>query len=85
MDSTAGHDINYLPQTGTLLALGYRDRPPMPPLNLVIDSGSGSMLVLLGSVVALYALKRSGRGQIIDVAMVDGVSVLALDEVDHEG
>ena len=75
--ATAGHDINYLSQTGALSALGYRDRPPMPPLNLVADFGGGSMLVLLGIVAALYERERSGSGQVIDAAMVDGVSVLA--------
>jgi len=74
---TAGHDINYLSQTGALSALGYRDRPPMPPLNLVADFGGGSMLVLLGIVVALYERERSGIGQVVDAAMVDGVSLLA--------
>jgi len=74
---TAGHDINYLSQTGALSALGYRDRPPMPPLNLVADFGGGSMLVLLGIVVALYDRERSGKGQVVDAAMVDGVSLLA--------
>jgi alpha-methylacyl-CoA racemase len=74
---TAGHDINYLSQTGALSALGYRDRPPMPPLNLVADFGGGSMLVLLGIVAALYERERSGKGQVIDAAMVDGVSLLA--------
>ena len=58
-------------------ALGYADRPPMPPLNLVADFGGGSMLVLLGIVSALYERERSGKGQVIDAAMVDGVSVLA--------
>jgi alpha-methylacyl-CoA racemase len=75
--ATAGHDINYLAQTGALSALGYADRPPMPPLNLVADFGGGSMLVLLGIVVALYERERSGKGQVVDAAMVDGVSVLA--------
>lgn len=74
---TAGHDINYLSQTGALSALGYRDRPPMPPLNLVADFGGGSMLVLLGIAVALYERERSGKGQVVDAAMVDGVSLLA--------
>ena len=77
MAQTAGHDINYLSQTGALSAIGYSDRPPMPPLNLVADYGGGSMLVLLGIVVALYERERSGKGQVIDAAMVDGVSVLA--------
>jgi alpha-methylacyl-CoA racemase len=75
--ATAGHDINYLSQTGALSALGYKDRPPMPPLNLVADFGGGSMLVLLGIVVALYERERSGTGQVVDAAMVDGVSLLA--------
>ena len=74
---TAGHDINYLSQTGALGAIGYRDRPPMPPLNLVADFGGGSMLLLLGVVAALYERERSGKGQVVDAAMVDGVSVLA--------
>ena len=74
---TAGHDINYLSQTGALSAIGYRDRPPVAPLNLVADFGGGSMLVLLGIVTALYERERSGLGQVIDAAMVDGVSVLA--------
>lgn len=74
---TAGHDINYLSQTGVLSALGHADRPPLPPLNLVADFGGGSMLVLLGITAALYERERSGRGQVIDAAMVDGVSLLA--------
>ncbi|CAN5395036.1 CaiB/BaiF CoA-transferase family protein [soil metagenome] len=75
--TTAGHDINYLSQTGALSAIGYRDRPPVAPLNLVADFGGGSMLVLLGIVAALYERERSGQGQVIDAAMVDGVSILA--------
>ena len=75
--STAGHDINYLSHTGALSAIGYRDRPPVAPLNLVADFGGGSMLVLLGIVAALYERERSGVGQVVDAAMVDGVSVLA--------
>ena len=75
--STAGHDINYLSQTGALSAIGYRDRPPVAPLNLVADFGGGSMFVLVGIVAALYERERSGRGQVIDAAMVDGVSILA--------
>jgi alpha-methylacyl-CoA racemase len=73
----AGHDINYLSQTGALSAIGYRDRPPVAPLNLVADFGGGSMFVLLGIVAALYERERSGQGQVIDAAMVDGVSVLS--------
>lgn len=49
----------------------------MPPLNLVADYGGGSMLVLVGIIAALYERERSGRGQVVDAAMVDGVSLLA--------
>ena len=58
-------------------AIGYRDRPPVAPLNLVADFGGGSMFVLLGIVSALYERERSGVGQVIDAAMVDGVSILS--------
>jgi alpha-methylacyl-CoA racemase len=73
----AGHDINYLSQTGALNAIGYKDRPPLPPMNLVADFGGGSMFLLLGIVAALYEREKSGKGQVIDAAMVDGVSILA--------
>ncbi|WP_407662923.1 CoA transferase [Mycobacterium tilburgii] len=69
---TAGRDINYLSRTGALSALGYAERPSMPPLNLVADFGGGSMLVLLGIVAALYERERSGTGQVVDAAMVEG-------------
>jgi alpha-methylacyl-CoA racemase len=74
---TAGHDINYLSQTGALSAIGYRDRPPVAPLNLVADFGGGSMFLVVGVIAALYERERSGQGQVIDAAMVDGVSILA--------
>src|SRR5258705_6254109 len=74
---TAGHDINYLSQTGALSAIGYRDRPPVAPLNLVAAFGGGSMFVLLGIVAALYERERSGKGQVIDAAIVDRLSILA--------
>jgi alpha-methylacyl-CoA racemase len=74
---TAGHDINYMSQTGALSAIGFRDRPPVAPLNLVADFGGGSMLALLGILAALYERERSGVGQVIDAAMVDGVSILS--------
>lgn len=74
---SAGHDINYLSQTGVLSAIGYRDRPPVVPLNLVADFGGGSMLVLVGIVAALYERDQSGRGQVIDAAMVDGACLLS--------
>ena len=73
----AGHDINYLGLTGTLHALGRAGAPPTVPVNLVADFGGGSMLVLVGILAALVERERSGRGQVVDAAMVDGVSVLS--------
>lgn len=75
--STAGHDINYLALTGVLHAIGPGDAPPPPPLNVVADFGGGGMLLAVGVLAALQARTRDGRGDVIDVAMVDGVSTLA--------
>lgn len=72
----AGHDINYISLTGALHAIGRRDERPVPPLNLVGDFGGGSMLLLTGVLSALWERERSGQGQVIDAAMVDGTSVL---------
>ncbi len=74
MSMTAGHDINYLSLTGALWMMGERDRPPTPPLNLVADYGGGTMLLLFGVLSALWERSRSGKGQVVDAAMVDGVS-----------
>ena len=71
---TAGHDINDLAVTGALAALGRPGEPPPPPLNLVGDYGGGSMLLTIGILAALVERDRSGRGQVIDAAIVDGVS-----------
>jgi alpha-methylacyl-CoA racemase len=73
---TAGHDINYLSLTGALHAIGRAGERPVPPLNLVGDFGGGSMLVLVGILAALFERSRSGRGQVVDAAMVDGASLL---------
>ena len=72
-----GHDINYLGLTGTLHALGRAGGPPEFPVNLVADYGGGSMLLLVGVLAALFERQRSGRGQVVDAAMVDGVSLLS--------
>ncbi len=70
----AGHDINYLSLTGALHAMGEADRPPPPPLNLVGDFGGGSMFLIMGILSALYAARSTGKGQVVDAAIVDGVN-----------
>ncbi len=72
-----GHDINYLALTGTLDALGAAGGAPQTPANLVADFGGGSMLAVVGVLAALYERSSSGRGQVIDAAMVDGVELLS--------
>jgi alpha-methylacyl-CoA racemase len=71
----AGHDINYISLTGALHAVGPAERP-FPPLNSVGDFGGGSMMLVVGVLGALVERGRTGRGQVIDAAMVDGVSLL---------
>lgn len=73
---TAGHDINYLALSGALHAIGTKDTPPIPPLNLVADYGGGTMFLLLGVLSALFERGISGRGQVVDAAMVDGVPAM---------
>ena len=72
----AGHDINYISLTGALHAIGRAGERPVPPLNLVGDFGGGSMLLLVGVLAALLEARSSGRGQVVDAAMVDGASLL---------
>jgi alpha-methylacyl-CoA racemase len=73
----AGHDINYISRVGVLAAIGRKDEAPVPPLNLVGDFGGGGMLLAFGMACALLEASRSGRGQVVDAAMVDGTSLLA--------
>ena len=75
--SRAGHDINYISLTGALHAIGRAGERPVPPLNLVGDFGGGSMLLVVGVLAALWEAQRSGEGQVVDAAMVDGASLLA--------
>ena len=72
----AGHDINYIALSGALHAIGRADERPVPPLNLVGDFGGGGMLLAYGIVCALLEAQRSGRGQVVDAAMIDGASLL---------
>lgn len=73
----AGHDINYIALSGALLAMGNPDRPPPVPLNLLGDYAGGGMFVALGIVSALLQVNRTGRGTVIDGAIVDGVASLS--------
>jgi alpha-methylacyl-CoA racemase len=72
----AGHDINYISLNGVLHAIGRKGEKPVPPLNLAGDFGGGSMFLLLGILSALFERQTSGKGQVVDAAMIDGSSVL---------
>jgi alpha-methylacyl-CoA racemase len=73
----AGHDINYIALSGVLHAIGRKGEAPVPPLNLVGDFGGGGMLLGFGVACALIEAARSGKGQVVDAAMVEGASLLA--------
>lgn len=74
---SAGHDINYIALTGALAAIGPKEGPPSIPLNLIGDFGGGSLYLAMGICAALFERARSGKGQVIDAAMVDGAISLA--------
>ncbi len=72
----AGHDINYIALAGALESMGRRGQAPVPPLNLVGDFGGGGLMLAFGIVCALVEREKSGRGQVVDAAMVDGAAAL---------
>ncbi|MCC7259205.1 MAG: CoA transferase [Gammaproteobacteria bacterium] len=74
--SAAGHDINYIALAGALAGIGQPGSPPTAPLNLVGDFGGGGMLLAFGLVCALLEARRSGKGQVVDAAMIDGSNAL---------
>jgi alpha-methylacyl-CoA racemase len=76
MAHAAGHDINYIALAGALEPIGRAGQPPLPPLNLVGDFGGGGMFLAFGVVCALLEAQRSGEGQVVDAAMVDGAAIL---------
>jgi alpha-methylacyl-CoA racemase len=76
ISQAAGHDINYIAVTGALYSIGRPDQNPVPPLNLIGDFGGGGMLLAFGIACALFETQRSGKGQVIDAAMVDGSAAL---------
>jgi alpha-methylacyl-CoA racemase len=73
----AGHDMNYIALTGLLNAIGPAGGKPVPPLNVVGDYGGGALYLAFGIMAALFERQRSGRGQVVDAAMVDGAASLA--------
>ncbi|UCI09286.1 CaiB/BaiF CoA transferase family protein [Mesorhizobium sp. B1-1-8] len=77
LSGRAGHDITYLAYAGLLHAIGRQGSPPVPPLNLVADQGGGAMMLIAGVLAALFQRSRTGKGQVIDAAMVEGAAMLA--------
>ena len=76
LSQAAGHDINYIALAGALDPIGHKDGPPCPPLNLVGDFGGGGLMLAYGVVCALVERQTSGKGQVVDAAMVDGAAAL---------
>lgn len=72
----AGHDLNYIAMSGLLYGIGQPDAPPPPPLNLVGDFGGGGMMFAFGMACALLEARGSGKGQVVDAAMLDGATLL---------
>src|SRR5947207_3196171 len=73
----AGHDINYIGVNGVLSLIGRAGGPPVPPLNLVGDFGGGGMLLAVGVLAGVLEARASGRGQVVDAAMIDGAALLS--------
>lgn len=76
MAPRAGHDVNYIALAGALHAIGRKGEAPVPPLNLIGDFGGGGMFLAFGVVCALLEAQKSGKGQVVDAAMVDGAATL---------
>jgi alpha-methylacyl-CoA racemase len=76
LSKAAGHDINYISLSGALHAIGRKGQQPVPPLNLIGDFGGGGMFLAFGLVCGLLEARKSGRGQVVDAAMVDGSAAL---------
>jgi len=73
----AGHDINYIALSGSLSLIGRKDEPPVPPVNLLGDFAAGGMLCALGIAMALFEVKKTGNGQVVDSSMMDGAAYLS--------
>lgn len=72
----AGHDINYISMTGVLNAIGKDGEPPVPPLNMIGDFGGGSTFLVSGILAALVAREKTGKGEVVDAAIIDGTNSL---------
>lgn len=77
LSRTAGHDLNYLALTGVLDMIGRKGGPPVPPLNFIADYAGGSLMLVVGMMAAMMNAIRTGKGQVVDAAMVDGVALLS--------
>jgi alpha-methylacyl-CoA racemase len=77
LSQTAGHDIDYIAVAGTLDSIGPAGGPPVPPLNLLGDFGGGGMLLAFGLLCGVLHARETGRGQVVDASMVDGVALLS--------
>jgi len=77
LSQTAGHDLSYIAVTGVLNAIGRRDAAPSIPLNLIGDCGGGALYLAMGLLAALLEARGSGKGQVVDAAIVDGTASLA--------
>jgi alpha-methylacyl-CoA racemase len=73
----AGHDINYIALSGALSTYGRAGQPPTPPVNAVGDFGGGGMMLAFGMVAGILAARTTGRGKVVDCAMVDGAAILS--------
>jgi alpha-methylacyl-CoA racemase len=73
----AGHDINYIALSGVLHMIGHADRPPVPPVNFLGDIGGGAYIAAFGAVTGVVSSLRTGKGTVIDAAMLDGASYMA--------
>jgi len=74
--SAAGHDLNYIALTGALHAIGRKGAPPTPPINLLGDYAGGSLYLAMGMLAAVIEARQSGKGQVVDAAIVDGTASL---------
>jgi alpha-methylacyl-CoA racemase len=76
LSHAAGHDINFIALSGALHAIGYRNQPPVPSLNMLGDFGGGGMMLAFGIACGIIEAQKSGRGQVIDASMLEGTALM---------